>query len=117
VAPGPARRPGPALPEALPGPPGRPFQKRCLALLEKAVKAGDASARDLAYLTDRVLVGEGKKQVYGTQFRAVGGKLEPSPIEDEANVDRRRKEVGLGTLAEYKKALAETYRKKPAGEK
>jgi hypothetical protein len=32
------------------------------------------------------------------------------PIEDEANVDKRRKEVGLSTLAEYKKILEKTYK-------
>jgi hypothetical protein len=93
----------------------RPFQKRCLGLLKKAVKAGEASGQQLAYLTDRVLVAEGKKQLYGTQFRTVDGKLEPSPIEDEANVDRRRKEVGLSTLAEYRKVLEKTYRSRPGG--
>jgi hypothetical protein len=95
----------------------RPFQKRCLGLLQKAVKAGEASGQDLAYLTDRVRVGEGKKQRYGTQFRTVNGKMEPYPIEDEASVDRRRKEVGLGTLAEYRKILEEAYRRKPEKKK
>jgi uncharacterized protein DUF6624 len=83
----------------------REFQKRCLALLERAVKAREASAADLAYLTDRVRVGENKKQVYGTQFRLVDGKWQPFPIEDEENVDERRKEVGLSTLAEYRKTI------------
>ncbi len=90
----------------------RELQKRCLLLLKKAVKDGDAAGVDLAYLTDRVRVAENKKQVYGTQFRQVEGKLEPFPIEDEANVDRRRKEVGLSTLAEYKKTLEEVYKPK-----
>lgn len=44
------------------------FQKRCLKLLKKAVMKNQASKEDLAYLTDRVLVRRGKKQVYGTQF-------------------------------------------------
>jgi hypothetical protein len=86
------------------------FQKQCLTLLERAVKANEASATDLAYLTDRVLVAENKNQVYGTQFRLVDGKMEPYPIEDEKNVDRRRKEAGLPSLAEYRKALEEIYR-------
>ncbi len=90
----------------------REFQKRCLPLLKEAVKKGEASAKNLAYLTDRVLVGEGKKQVYGTQFKEEGGVLKPQPIEDEAHVDERRKEVGLGTLAEYRKQLEEAYRPK-----
>ena len=79
----------------------RPFQKRCLDLLRPAVAAGEAEGKDLAYLTDRVLVGEGKKQLYGTQLTATGGTLVPSPIEDEGAVDARRKAVGLGPLAEY----------------
>jgi hypothetical protein len=77
------------------------FQKQCLPLLEKTVAAGEGSAKDLAYLTDRVLVAEGKPQRYGTQFHNVEGKLVPRPIEDEANVDARRAAVGLGTMAEY----------------
>jgi hypothetical protein len=95
----------------------RELQKRCLKLLEKAVKAGEASGVDLAYLTDRVLVAENKKQLYGTQFRVKDGKLEPSPIEDEANVDRRRKEVGLPSLAEYRKMIEEIYGKQTKDKK
>jgi hypothetical protein len=90
----------------------REFQKRCLALLERAVKAREASAVDLAYLTDRVLVAEKKKQLYGTQFRSVDGKMEPHPIEDEKNVDRRRKEAGLPSMAEYRKMMEELYKPK-----
>ncbi|OJT27444.1 hypothetical protein BO221_05590 [Archangium sp. Cb G35] len=77
------------------------FQRQCLPLLEKSVAAGEGSPKDLAYLTDRILVAEGKPQRYGTQFHTVEGKLVPRPIEDEANVDARRAAVGLGTMAEY----------------
>jgi hypothetical protein len=93
----------------------REFQKRCLKLLERAVKAGEASGTDLAYLTDRVLVAEKKKQLYGTQFHQVDGKMEPYPIEDEANVDRRRKEVGLSSMADYRKVMEEVYKAKGPG--
>ncbi|HTU89602.1 MAG TPA: DUF6624 domain-containing protein [Gemmataceae bacterium] len=89
----------------------RAFQKRCLTLLEKAVKAKQAAAVDLAFLTDRVLVGENKKQIYGTQFREKDGKMEPYPIEDEKNVDRRRKEVGLPSLDEYRKSMEKLYKR------
>jgi hypothetical protein len=93
----------------------RDFQKHCLKLLKQAVKAGEASGTDLAYLTDRVLVAEKKNQLYGTQFRQVDGKMEPYPFEDETNVDRRRKEVGLPSLAEYRKMLEEAYKAKAPG--
>ena len=84
------------------------FQKQCLALLEKAYKAGEAKERDYAYLFDRVAVAEGKPQRYGTQFK--DGK--PQPIEDEANVDARRKAIGLNTMAEYKQDMERMYGKK-----
>jgi hypothetical protein len=88
----------------------REFQKRCLALMKAAPK-GEVSPSNLAYLTDRVLVGENKKQLYGTQFRQQGDKMVPQPIEDEANVDQRRKEMGLPPLAEYKKLMEAVYKK------
>ncbi len=92
----------------------RPFQKKCLDLLKEAVAKEEAKGSDLAYLTDRVLVAEGKKQRYGTQFVGQGDAMKPSPIEDEANVDQRRKEVGLGTMAEYRERLRQVYRADPA---
>ncbi|HWO26417.1 MAG TPA: DUF6624 domain-containing protein [Kofleriaceae bacterium] len=91
----------------------RAFQKQCLALLETAYKAGEARERDYAYLYDRVAVAEDKPQRYGTQFK--DGK--PQPIEDEANVDARRKAIGLNTMAEYAKDMERMYGKQqpPAG--
>jgi hypothetical protein len=89
----------------------RAFQKQALRLLEEAVKRKDARPTHLAYLTDRVLAGEKKKQMYGTQFTMKDGRLEPRPIDDEANVDRRRAEVGLPPLAEYRKQLEKVYGK------
>lgn len=84
------------------------FQRKCLDLMAKLPK-GEADAKDVAYLTDRVLLAEGKKQVYGTQFHTPNGKWEPRPLEDEMNVDKRRAEVGLSSLAEYKKQLEAVY--------
>jgi Family of unknown function (DUF6624) len=81
----------------------RPFQKQCLELLKEAVKKGEATGEQFAYLTDRLRLGEKKKQVYGTQIRLAEGKLQPLPIENEADVDKRRKEVGLPPLADYLK--------------
>lgn len=81
------------------------FQKKCVKLMKKAVAKGEASGRDFAYLTDRVLVAENKPQIYGTQMRFVNEKLIPAPIKDEANVDKRRKSIGLEPLAEYIKRM------------
>jgi hypothetical protein len=85
------------------------LQKRGLELLTAAVAVGDASRGDLAYLTDRVLVAEGKPQTYGTQIAIdEDGEIMPrTPIEDEENVDARREAAGLGPLEEYYADLAE----------
>jgi hypothetical protein len=83
----------------------RAFQKQVLALLEPLVKSGEVESRDYAYLYDRVAVAEQRPQRYGTQFK----DADPFPIEDEANVDARRKEVGLGTMAEYRKQMEKMY--------
>ncbi len=76
-----------------------PFMKRCLRLMEQA--ASEVSPGDMALLTDRILMRETGKQRYGSQLTAKDGRLVPEPIEDEANVDRRRAEVGLMALTEY----------------
>lgn len=85
------------------------FQERCLVLLAEAVKKGEARGVDLAYLTDRVLVAQKKPQRYGTQARREGGKYVPQPLENEAEVDKLRAEVGLGTLADYMKQMEQVY--------
>lgn len=83
----------------------REFQNRCLGLIKTAFEKGDVTGQQVAYLTDRVLVAQGRKQIYGTQFRMVDGEMQPAPIEDETGVDARRKEVGLPPLAEYTKMI------------
>jgi hypothetical protein len=88
------------------------FRKSSLELLQKAVRDGEARGDQLALLTDRFLVAEGKPQRYGTQTRVTkDGKFEIPPIEDEANVDKRRAEVGLGPLAEYLERMRQAYTK------
>lgn len=82
-----------------------PFQHRCLNLMQDQQIFDEVYAQNLAYLTDRVLVNEGKEQEYGTQFHDVDGKPQPRPIRDAKNVDKRRKEMGLSTLDEYRKLM------------
>jgi len=94
------------------------LQKRYLPLLRATAERGETKLKWLALLEDRVLVREGKKQLYGSQVRnqkgVEGWQLEP--IEDEANVDERRAKMGLGPLNEYLKTFGIEYRKhtKPA---
>ena len=74
------------------------FQTDCLAKLESAVAAGDASPTHLAYLHDRVAVAEKRKQRYGTQY---GAPIEDRPRERNWNVSpaadsSRRSDGGHG---------------------
>ncbi len=80
------------------------LQRRALELMSKAAADGQAEPAKLAYLTDRVLVADGKKQRYGTQFGAdADGVQRPRAWEpltsDEASIDIRRARVGLPSLA------------------
>jgi hypothetical protein len=85
------------------------FQRRCLELMER-LPSGEVSAKDIAYLTDRVLLAEGKPQRFGTQFlKDATGKWVPKPLEDPDHVDHRRKAVGLESLADYARHMSETY--------
>jgi hypothetical protein len=77
------------------------FQRRCLDLMTAAVQAGEATQRDLAYLTDRVLLAEGSQQEYGTQLISRGGTWVPRNLRDLEGVDERRAAAGLGPLAEH----------------
>ena len=72
------------------------FQEQILKLV---VALGEARGDQVATLTDDVLNGRGKKQRYGTNYEIRNGQWYPAPIEDEGNVDARRREVGLLTLA------------------
>lgn len=78
-------------------------QRRYLPILKEAVRTGKAKSYYLAYLEDRVALSEGKKQIYGTQIYKTENGYKIAPIEDERNVDVRRKMIGLSPLAEYVK--------------
>ena len=89
------------------------FQRRCLDLLTAAVERGEATMVQQAYLTDRVLLHEGKPQEYGTQAIARDGRFEPRKLRDPDHVDQRRASVGLGSLAGYLARMAEHHAPEP----
>jgi hypothetical protein len=87
-------------------------QKKYFGFVKNAALKGEVPRSAAAMLEDRILMGEGKKQIYGTQLRSgpdTGGKLVLHLIDDEANVDVRRAAVGLKPLAEYLKEFGLTY--------
>jgi len=81
------------------------FQEECLPLLEDAVAHGDAAPRDLAYLTDRVLMHRGEPQIYGTQYLVVAGQLSLWKVRDPGRLDQRRAALGLPPEAENRARL------------
>lgn len=85
------------------------FQKQCLELLKIAVNKYESAAQSLAYLTDRVNMNEGRPQIYGTQWIQESGKFCLYAVEDIENLDQRRSQMGLCTIAEYKKQLQSVY--------
>lgn len=84
------------------------FQRDCLRRMEQCA-AGEVANVDLAYLTDRVRLAEGKPQRYGTQLEIRDGRWQPRHVEDPENLDRRRREIGLPPIADYLKGAEEVY--------
>lgn len=80
-------------------------QQKYLPMMREAVKNKNASGSALALLEDRVALGEGKRQIYGSQigYNNFTNKSYVLPLDDPDNVDKRRAEVGLGLLADYVK--------------
>jgi len=73
------------------------FKREMLPVVQAAHRAGKTDGSNYAFLVDDIRVAEGKPQVYGTRSKQGSGTY---PIEDEANVDKRRVEVGLPPLSE-----------------
>jgi hypothetical protein len=85
------------------------IQRRLLPELEKAAKAVDASMSDYAYLYDRVQIGLGRPQHWGSSVSCKNGKPVLDSVDDLAGLDARRKEIFLMPIDEY---LKESYLKK-----
>lgn len=74
------------------------FQIKCHSLMLELASRSKIARGYIAFLTDRILCNKGLHQRFGTQIReATNGCFVPKPLEhdDEAEVDRLRKEAGL----------------------
>ena len=80
-----------------------PFQEKVLAAMRAKVELHDADATNFAYLTDRVRVNTGRKQLYGTQvtYNTDSCQAVPKPLEDSLHVNERRKQIGMESLESY----------------
>ncbi len=87
-------------------------QRGFLPFLDAAVKAGEASPSDLAYLTDSIAISDGRPQLYGTQLRQLSPcEFEFEPFDDRTKVNERRKSAGMPSLEEYKQMSHEHFSK------
>ena len=84
-------------------------QEKYLPMMKEAVKNGAARTADLALLIDRVEMRNGRPQVYGSQVTTENGANVFFKIMDEANVNKRRAEMGLEPLELYAKRFGMTY--------
>lgn len=73
-------------------------------MLKEAFEKGEAQPLRYAKMQDRLLVEEGKEQLYGTQVEFQNLEKIPYPIQDSKHVDKRRAAIGLGPLQPYLKA-------------
>lgn len=82
---------------------------KCKAGIERAFKEKVLTPNEYTNFVDRLLVKQGKPQIYGSNFDSKGGKLVMSKTIDVKNLDKRRKAIGLPPIAEYVKMMKEAY--------
>jgi hypothetical protein len=82
--------------------PDTALQASALPILkQQAIKFGKPAEQMVALLEDRVLVQQGRLQIYGTQVHVEGDSLIVYPIADSVNVDSLRSSIGLPPLQQY----------------
>ena len=84
--------------------------RRFVPVLEPLVAKGEVAGSDYALMFDRLAMFEGRPQRYGSQLRCEAGELKPAPIETPAELDARRRSLGLtqpeATYVEVAKAVS-----------
>jgi hypothetical protein len=94
--------------------------EKYLPIFQKAADQNEIEWRHVALLIDRVKVYKNEKQIFGTQIQCIKdpktgyctNKVEIAPIEDEKNVDIRRKKVGLDLIEDFAKGFGIKYESK-----
>ena len=76
------------------------FMRRCRALVEAEAAAGRVPGWQHAYLDDRIRAFEGRPQRFGTQSDMTPQGPELYAVDDPARLDARRRDVGLGPIAQ-----------------
>lgn len=78
-------------------------QVQYFPMIEDAAQKGEIPKSDSALLLDRIRMRQGQPQVYGSQIvrDPNSGQWMLHLVEDEANVNRRRAEIGMEPLEDY----------------
>ena len=86
-------------------------QRHVLKLMKVEVDKDNASKTNYAYLVDRVAVNADEPQVYGTQMilNEEQTSYMPRNVIDPENLNKRRAEVGLGTIESYTQRMNTIY--------
>jgi Family of unknown function (DUF6624) len=78
-------------------------------LLHNLVEQDKIFGSDVAVLTDRILVSEGKPQEFGTQFKQLDGKMVMMPVKDPRHLEKRRAKYLLPPMPVYRKLISDMY--------
>lgn len=80
------------------------MQEKYLPYLQESVEKNESDGWYLAFLEDRILMYNGKKQKFGSQAKYdAEGQPYIYPIEDVKHVNERREKLGLEPIEEYAK--------------
>ncbi len=87
------------------------FQQQVLAAMKKEVDKGNADPVNFAYLTDRVRLNVGQKQLYGTQlaYNTDSCQAIPRLLADSLNVNQRRKSLGMEPVEAYLNQMSQLH--------
>ena len=86
------------------------FQKSALKMFLLYYQKGHIKGQNLAILTDKILLAENNKQLYGTQVEIKNGMVTVFPIDNEDELDKRRESLNLPTMSEYLQILKRFYK-------
>ncbi len=86
------------------------FMRAMLPAIEESHRRGDLDGGSVAMLTDRLEVKAGRPQLYGTQLSLRDGRWVLDSIADSAQVDQRRRRMGLPPLSEYLRLVDSVFR-------
>ena len=92
------------------------YRSKYLGLVKEKAEHGVLDKTDYAILNDRVLMEEGKPQIYGTQVKMAATIVDDEitmqfflwPVENPTALDSLRNTVGLSAIEEYLKTSGES---------